>query len=142
MLLILVTLFCLYLGAEITRVRPELTQKASALALREDVGPPMRTNYDIHRSLLAWFLIGKYEYPVPTEIDIHGGQATNASLTRLQELSRLRKLKISGKKVTDEGLKSVMHLSSLREIDLTETSVSLAGLETLREALPHCLIRH
>ena len=139
-LLLFVTLACLYLGYETMKVRSELPQEKLVQDLRQEVGPPMRTSHTKRWSIVSWLITGKSTYWYPIGVEIYGGQATDESIALLQQLSCLRKLKISGDNVTDAGIENIIHLTNLQEMDLTETTISSSGIERLQRALPNCQV--
>jgi hypothetical protein len=65
-------------------------------------------------------------------IDLHHTKVTDADLTHLQALARLRSLNLSGTRVGDEGMQSVGEFSALQTLLLNDTQVGDAGLQQLQ----------
>jgi hypothetical protein len=62
---------------------------------------------------------------------------SDASLSHLEGMSELRRLRIGGTEVTDVGLIHLAGLTRLGELDLTATKVTDEGVAKLQKALPN-----
>jgi Leucine-rich repeat (LRR) protein len=65
---------------------------------------------------------------------------TDAGLTNLKGMVRLKELNLEGTAVTDAGLEDLKGLTNLQSLDLYRTKVTDEGVENLQRALPHCKI--
>lgn len=67
---------------------------------------------------------------------------TDAGLSYLRYLPKLRILSLGGAKVTDAGLSQLQSLPRLERLDVTGLRVSAGVVDKLQKALPRCRIVH
>jgi hypothetical protein len=74
-------------------------------------------------------------------LNITGAQVTDAGLKHLAGMNDLQRLNLDNNKMlTDAGLTALSGLKKLKALDLRRTGVTDAGVQTLRQALPDCVI--
>jgi hypothetical protein len=64
-------------------------------------------------------------------LDLSGKKATDAGMTAIGKLFRLRKLNIAQASITDQGLPALSALQDLRYLNLSRTQVTAGGLAKL-----------
>ncbi len=139
-LLIAMTLFALWLGVKVHRVRQ---QKAAVAALEaSDSGNSVCYDYQFDRAGKmipdasppgpAWFrrLIGE-DY-LRSVRWVRLGQPTDADLAQLECLPRLQVLIFRGPLVTDEGLSHLKGLSGMKELTVDNLGMTDAGMAHLK----------
>ena len=67
---------------------------------------------------------------------------TDAGLEHLRSLTNLKKLHLFFSEITDAGVLHLEGLTKLQDLRILHARVTDSGLETLKQALPNCKIRH
>jgi hypothetical protein len=76
------------------------------------------------------------------EVDLHGTQATHATVGRIKDLARspVVKVDLSDTPVTDAGFEPLKSLPDLRALVLSGTGVTEAGVREFQQARPEVKI--
>lgn len=69
--------------------------------------------------------------PQVVSLDLSGKKATDAGMTAIAKLNRLRKLNLAHTAITDQGIPSLASLQDLRYLNLVYTRVTAGGLANL-----------
>ena len=150
-LLILITVICCGLGWVGVKVQQGRKQKEVVDAFTKAGGIfGYEYQYDANRRWHRdaeppgppWLrsLLGDDFFRNPNEVDLSVAHLTAADFKHLQEMTKLKWLKLGGTQVTDAVLDNLKGLPQLEDLFVTSTSVTDAGVKKLRQALPHCKI--
>ncbi|MHC4406471.1 MAG: leucine-rich repeat domain-containing protein [Planctomycetota bacterium] len=144
-LLVLMTVFALWLGFEVSRARRQ--QKAVETILK--LGG--RVTYDwevagdsygrsgrakpIERPGPAWLRswLGDHYFDTVVQVGLHGRPVTDDDMAALGGLTELEYLTVSSADITDRGLAHLRGLTKLRHLWLNSTRITDAGLRHLSE---------
>ena len=66
-----------------------------------------------------------------TELNLSGGEITDAGIVRLSEFENLQELSLAGTGITDQGLAGCSHLTNLKTLNLSGTKVTDKGLSEI-----------
>ncbi|MBI2478996.1 MAG: hypothetical protein HYV60_10305 [Planctomycetia bacterium] len=73
-------------------------------------------------------------------LSLCGTSVSDDGVALLTELQQIDKLTLSQTDISDQALRHISRLSNLKELSLSGTRVTSAGIETLQEILPDCVI--
>ncbi len=165
-LLVVVTVFCVFLGTIGLQIKRAREQRLSVEAILE-LGGFVSYAHERNQSdppgpeWLRWLIGDEYfvsvvavgfrggRSPLPGIIDYAPGRepffepnVTDEDLSHLRDLTNLENLYISSNKVTDAGLKLLKDLPQLRQLYLRSPRITGEGLKKLRQDLPNCEISY
>jgi hypothetical protein len=132
LMLILVSILCLFLGRYVNYVNQVFRQK-SAVAYIQKIGG--RVRYDSIRNAPGWIVnrCGEDWFQQVDSIDLSNTPTTDEDLLRiLPPLQHsITILKLSGTKITDLAFERIKRAEALNYLDLSDTSVTGSGLYRL-----------
>jgi len=134
-LMIVVTVFCIWMGITAKRARDQRQTVESILEAGGKITYKHETPYSpIDPPRPEWLrkLIGDDYFFSVAEVDYTGPEFNDSNVTVIKRLTNLKALSLFQTKVTDAGLLHLKELTSLQALNLRYTQITDAGLKHLK----------
>ena len=143
-LMIVVTVFCIWLGITAKRARDQRQALEAILAAGGMIlYDYQRTNSDPPGPEWLRRIIGDEYFFTIGYVDFSGSKVNDASLAAVVKcLTSVKYLSLFSTEVTDAGLKNLKELTNLRIVHIISTKITDEGIKDLHQALPNCMMVH